>query len=647
MPKSRIFTLVFAVLGFLLLWFLIGHIVSWRSLFATLVILFVVLFIVRHFGQRLLIGLYAFINRFVPWEKLPPLIGTLNLDANRIVLRQKNLHDTPAKDMPPPQWKPSVRCSRTADGAFNDLNEPNMGRAGMRFGRNVPLKHGYPENDNQLLTPNPRLISRKLMTRDVFQPVESLNLLAAAWIQFMVHGWVNHQKDKEKLYKIDIAADDSWHENPMRISKTRMDSEATDKSPPTYVNTESHWWDASQIYGSNQAAQNAVRSFEDGKLSVDVSDKFGDFRLLQNEDSALSGIDQTGFFDNYWMGLSIFHTLFTVEHNAICDRLKAEYPGWNDEQLFNTARLINAALLAKIHTVEWTPGILGHPTLQVSMEANWWGLFGERFKKAFGRIGDGEELSGIIGSPTDHHAASYAMTEEFTAIYRLHPLLPDEYKICSRETGALIKNMDLVDIQGNGTRTAMDDIAMADLFYSFGIQHPGALRLHNYPKALQRIERIDGEILDLAAVDILRDRERGVPRYNEYRKLCHMKPVKTFEELTDNKEWAEQIKSVYQGQIDRVDLMVGMMAEPLPKGFGFSDTRFRIFILMASRRLKSDRFFTTDYTPEVYTQLGLDWIDQNNFSSVLLRHYPQLAPALQGVNNSFSPWASVTKTKPS
>ena len=55
--------------------------------------------------------------------------------------------------------------------------------------------------------------------------------------------------------------------------------------------------------------------------------------------------------------------------------------------------------------------------------------------------------------------------------------------------------------------------------------------------------------------------------------------------------------------------MVGLFAEPLPKGFGFSDTAFRVFILMASRRLKSDRFFTRDYNAETYTQAGLDWID--------------------------------------
>jgi hypothetical protein len=81
-----------------------------------------------------------------------------------------------------------------------------------------------------------------------------------------------------------------------------------------------------------------------------------------------------------------------------------------------------------------------------------------------------------------------------------------------------------------------------------------------------------------------------------------------------------------------------MYAEDLPKGFGFSDTAFRIFILMASRRLKSDRFFTVDYTPEVYTPEGLEWIASNTMTTVLLRHHPELAPALRHVKNAFAPW---------
>jgi hypothetical protein len=95
---------------------------------------------------------------------------------------------------------------------------------------------------------------------------------------------------------------------------------------------------------------------------------------------------------------------------------------------------------------------------------------------------------------------------------------------------------------------------------------------------------------------------------------------------------------VYGGDIDAVDLQVGLLGETAPKGFGFSDTAFRIFILMASRRLKSDRFFTNDYRPEVYTPEGLEWIRRTSMSTLLLRHHPELAPALEGVGNAFAPW---------
>ena len=107
--------------------------------------------------------------------------------------------------------------------------------------------------------------------------------------------------------------------------------------------------------------------------------------------------------------------------------------------------------------------------------------------------------------------------------------------------------------------------------------------------------------------------------------------------MTDDPELARELREVY-GHPDRVDLLVGMYAEKPPEGFGFSDTAFRVFILMASRRLKSDRFITRDWTPEVYTQAGLDWIEANNMTSLLLRHFPELTPALQRVENAFAPW---------
>jgi hypothetical protein len=102
------------------------------------------------------------------------------------------------------------------------------------------------------------------------------------------------------------------------------------------------------------------------------------------------------------------------------------------------------------------------------------------------------------------------------------------------------------------------------------------------------------------------------------------------------------LAEVYHHRIDDVDLLVGTLAEPLPKGFGFSDTIFRIFILMASRRLKSDRFFTTDWRPEVYTPAGIEWVKRNTMRDVLIRHFPELRAALRESKNAFAPWNDVS-----
>jgi hypothetical protein len=144
--------------------------------------------------------------------------------------------------------------------------------------------------------------------------------------------------------------------------------------------------------------------------------------------------------------------------------------------------------------------------------------------------------------------------------------------------------------------------------------------------------------MDLAAIDILRHRELGVPRYCEFRRLLRLRAPAGFEELTGDPDLARQVSQLYGGDVEKVDLMVGLFAERLPEGFAFSDTAFRIFILMASRRLNSDRFLAGDFTPAVYTVPGMRWLADNTMASVILRHYPQLRPALRSVPNAFLPW---------
>jgi hypothetical protein len=338
----------------------------------------------------------------------------------------------------------------------------------------------------------------------------------------------------------------------------------------------------------------------------------------------------------------MLHTLFTLEHNHICGLLAKEHPAWNDDQLHGKAKLINAAIMAKIHSLEWTPAIVPHPVIRVAMDANWYGLADDELVDIFTFLEDSDVFGGIVGSHANHHTAPYSLTEEFVAVYRMHPLIPDRFTFHSLTTGEALETRELPDIAGRMTRDIADRVSMPDLFYTFGISHPGAITLHNYPQHLQNLRRDDGEHLDLAAVDILRDRERGVPRYNQFRRLIHKAPVASFDELTDKPEWRQQLRRVYDNNLEKVDLMAGLFAEPLPEGLGFSETALRVFILMASRRLKSDRFFTDDYREELYSEFGLNYIKQNTMLSLLKRHYPAVAPALEGLDNAFHPWKDVT-----
>jgi hypothetical protein len=578
---------------------------------------------------RLLIPLASLVDRRIGWDRLPRPIGLLMLVGLRDELRARNLTDTGL--VKPAPLRPHDLKIRTLEGGWNDLHRPAMGSFGTRFGRNIPLDRAYPEPDSELLDPSPRLVAERLLARDHFKPAESLNLLAAAWIQFEVHDWLSHDTDPRNPITIPLTREDKWEERPMQIPRSVPDPLAgSDGIPPVYATYDTHWWDASQIYGAGQTFQDLARTGINGHLALD-NDGLHPAAL----DPLLDPVGPRG---NFWAGLALLHALFIREHNAICDELlRRENRNWTDDELHDTARLINAAVMAKIHTVEWTSAIIAHPTTVWATKVNWYGLLGKTVRERIGRFGRGDLLSGIRGSPTDHYGVPYSLTEEFVSVYRMHPLIPDEYAFWPLKRGSAT-TASFAAIGPGEWRPKLQQIGIAEAFYSFGIAHPGAIVLHNYPTSLRKGFRpdIDGPLVDLATVDILRDRERGVPRYNEFRTLIHRRPVRSFEELADDPRLSAELKDVYD-HIDRVDLMVGLFAESRPRGFAFSDTAFRIFVLMASRRLKSDRFFSIDYTPNVYTETGLKWIDDATMSKVLVRHYPELRPVIR-LDNAFKPW---------
>ena len=591
------------------------------------------------------------LSRRKAWHRWPFPIALAMILGHRENLRENNLTDM--QSVPPAVPAANDKNFRSADGSHNDLKQPWMGMAGARFGRNMPIENVYGEGPDTLLTPNPRLVSNALMARKSFIPVPHLNVLAAGWIQFMVHDWLSHgpnNKDHTPI-TVPLPDGDDWPDPIMSLLPTdpdRSQPEADIGRPTAYINVETSWWDASQIYGSTLERQLLMRTNPqtgeieptgklyvqpDGSLPVEVKSKSDGTQQRQE----LAGVN-----GNWWIGLSVLHRIFAQEHNAIVDRLRIDYPDAKGEWLFQKARLVNAALLAKIHTVEWTPALMNSPEGRMAMRGNYWGVMGETFGRAFGRVGEGEILSGIPGSSTSHHTAPYAMTEEFAASYRLHSLIPDSFTFKKHNNGKALLTCSLEQVSGQAVLAIHDKISFDDVMHSLATSNPGALVLHNYPDGLRRLDK-DGRFMDLAAVDILRDRERGVPRYCLFRQLIGAHVPKSFADLTDDADWQRQLEEIY-GTVDKVDLLVGTLAESrsalhgTPVGFGFSDTAFRIFILMASRRLKSDRFYTDDFTPEVYTPAGFAWVADNSLRTVMGRHCPALQPYFANARSMFFPW---------
>ena len=133
------------------------------------------------------------------WYRKRLYTGILTLAYMREKLNRDNLKSTyPAGTrigfQPDGLARPEgVTHFRTADGSWNNLDDPKEGAAGTRFPRNVDNTAIKPANDAELMSPNPREVSRKLLTRgEQMKQVPFLNLLAASWIQFQNHDWITH-----------------------------------------------------------------------------------------------------------------------------------------------------------------------------------------------------------------------------------------------------------------------------------------------------------------------------------------------------------------------------------------------------------------------------------------------------------------------
>ncbi len=323
---------------------------------------------------------------------------------------------------------------RTLTGICNDLANPAMGATGQRFSRLVEFEATFPELGADelaknrhgdrigLLKPDPQRISRALLSREAegdYQKADTLNVLAAFWIQFQTHDWFSHLEEGRNgpgLMPTGCQAKDADCRPGDRIDRSLF---ADLSAPPRFTaggrsrlarayktsrNTVTAWWDASQLYGYDEKSLLRVKRdpSDAAKLLLVPADddSRGYLPILGAHDPmnpAWAGQEATAFPDNWNVGLSFFHNLFAREHNAFVDAFRAQaerspeadcglrdpdrlgavvrYRDVTAEQLFEVARLVVAAEIAKIHTLEWTTQLLYDEPLYLALRANWDGLF--------------------------------------------------------------------------------------------------------------------------------------------------------------------------------------------------------------------------------------------------------------------------------
>jgi hypothetical protein len=513
------------------------------------------------------------------------------------------------------------------------------------------------------------------------------------------------------------------------------------RSPKTSRNLNTAWWDASQIYGYDGNSRRRMRrdANDSAKLAVipartgTPGDAYGylpEFRApcaagatsgcdpIQPE---WAGQEAVAMPDNWSIGLSFLHNVFVREHNIFVDEFRKvaratpdedsglrhpdrpaetiSYAQIGNDDLFEIARLVVAAEIAKIHTIEWTTQLLYDEPLYTGMNANWSGLFkddvqatrasklaSEVTARIVGKLGSSKNPKlanqfysalaagpGIVGTASDapypegvndgvnHFGSPFNFPEEFIAVYRLHPLVPDMIEY--RELGnanAIARRVPVIDTFRAKATAKMREGGLANWALSLGRQRLGLLLLRNHPQFLQNLDirpRFD-VTLDVAALDVIRDREHGVPRFNEFRRQIGLRQLTSFDDFIDKRlepndpalrqqqDLVAALREVY-GQhkcdagkpitaaqrnpdgsaindclgypdgsmvdnIEDVDIVVGFLAETTrPHGFAISETQFHIFIINASRRLYSDRFLTSSFRPEFYTTFGLNWVMHN------------------------------------
>ena len=474
------------------------------------------------------------------------------------------------------------------DAIGNNIDNPEFGTAGEQFSRisDAAFEDGISEPARSDAM-NAREISNTLSAQEESIPNDRfITSMWFQWGQFLDHDItrdfaVAPFEESTPTESLDISEDFPFH-------RSTYDPETGITTPREYLNHVTTFIDGSVVYGSDDDHAMGLRAGEAGKM-----------RSMETASGELLPLNTTGLMNvpaaspnffiagdvraNENVGLTSMQTLWVREHNRIADELaNTEFAGQDlsdaavDEEIYQRSRQIVMGLIQNITYNEFLPSTLGFNAIPT--------------------------YSGY--DPT----IDPSISNEFTAAaYRLgHSTLSNELLVGS-----------------NG-----DSVALADAFFKPEWVLQNGIEGILEGLTIQEMEEVDSYVVDgvrnflddgpgfdLAAINIQRGRDRGLPDFNTIRTSQGLDRLDDFSQLTSDTELAQKFEDVY-GTPDNADPWIAMIAEDHVPGTMTGETTYAILVDQFTRIRDGDRFYfenalDADLAAEIKATRLSDVIERN------------------------------------
>jgi len=474
---------------------------------------------------------------------------------------------------------------RSIDGAGNNPNHPEWGRAGEALLRIVPPAYGdgygsMAGHDR----PGPRDVSNVLMDQAGDMPNASgMSDMVWQWGQFLDHDLdltPSHdpQAHPDENENIPTATTDPWFiGTPIGFMRSLFEpGTSLPGVPRRQVNVITAFIDASNVYGSDAVRAEALRANDGtGRLKVSEGDLLP-FNTAGLPNAQPGGLDPGLFFlagdirANEQVGLTAMHTLFVREHNRIADEIALVARGVSDDAIYEMARRIVIAEMQIITYNEFLPALLGRDAMppyrgyRVDVNPGIANIFSTACYR-FGHSAISPTLmrldASMVEVPQGHLPLRSAFFDprRITGEGGIDPIL----------RGLARQPMQIIDTN-----------VVADLRnFLFGPPGSGGF--------------------DLVSLNIQRGRDHGLADYNSVREAFGLPRKQSIEEISPDPAIREKLETLYGG-VDDIDPWVGGLAEDHVEGALVGELVFHVIRDQFVRLRDGDRhWYQNDMHPLV------------------------------------------------